>query len=164
MNTVALPLVREVDPDIQAKMKGVFEEDLDFLREHLIARKLVAKTKVDRAILEYRKFICLVATGPRALPMYSKVVDEVWYSHILFTRQYMDFCAKTVGAYVHHQPTTNPVAQNTSNEFIELYERYFGPLPNTWANAQADCGGSGDNCQSCGFLSPPIDDNDVTNA
>ena len=84
--------------------------------------------------------------------MPSRVVDQVWHAHILFTQEYTEFCNRIIGTYVHHQPTTTSVVKQGVREFGEIYESYFGPQPKLWVSAYADCG----SCVSCGAFKPPL--------
>lgn len=34
----------------------------------------------------------------------SELVDKVWHEFILHTREYMDFCERHFGEYIHHRP------------------------------------------------------------
>lgn len=34
------------------------------------------------------------------------VIDEMWHNFILFTREYMEFCQRFFGRYLHHAPFT----------------------------------------------------------
>lgn len=35
------------------------------------------------------------------------MVDEMWHTFVLFTRDYTGFCDQYLGGYVHHEPTTS---------------------------------------------------------
>lgn len=35
-----------------------------------------------------------------------EVLDEMWHTFILFTKEYTQFCVSCFGAYLHHKPTT----------------------------------------------------------
>src|ERR1043166_4112808 len=58
-----------------------------------------------RTILEYRRFLFLAAeAGHPVTP--SKVVDEVWHLHLLYTRSYWErLCGTVLGKPLHHQPS-----------------------------------------------------------
>lgn len=51
----------------------------------------------------------------------SDEIDLFWHTHILYTRQYIDFCDRVFGEYIHHDPLDH---ENTSavSEIVELYE------------------------------------------
>lgn len=35
-----------------------------------------------------------------------RMLDEMWHTFVLFTREYTDYCERLYGMYVHHAPTT----------------------------------------------------------
>lgn len=47
-----------------------------------------------------------------------KLLDEMWHTFILFTKDYHDFCQKYFGDYLHHFPT----ARSEYNQTITEYE------------------------------------------
>ncbi len=36
----------------------------------------------------------------------TKIIDEMWHTFILCTKDYYDFCEKYIGKFIHHQPST----------------------------------------------------------
>ena len=115
-----------------------------------------------RATEEYRKFLFLGITGPSAVTP-SRVIDQVWHEHLLFTRAYREFCRDVLGRDFDHHPELVPDADQTDT-FRSQYEmtlaRYqweFGvvppadiwarpkfprPAPSETARLQRDTGGS----------------------
>lgn len=47
------------------------------------------------------------------------VIDEMWHTFILHTKDYIDFCMKNFGSYIHHQPHPK---DNTQRSLYELDE------------------------------------------
>jgi hypothetical protein len=72
--------------------------------------------------------------------MYSTRVDEAWHQFVLFTSQYVDFCQRYFGEYLHHNPSNAPqppgrpqLKPSTFEGFRARYESFFGePLPAIW--------------------------------
>jgi hypothetical protein len=64
---------------------------------------------------ETKKWLWLCGTRPRTMrltvfgPM--KMLDEMWHTFILFTREYTEYCMENFGFYVHHAPTTRAEAE-----------------------------------------------------
>jgi hypothetical protein len=56
---------------------------------------------------------------PLAISQSTKLIDEMWHTFILFTREYHEFCDTYFGRYVHHDPTTRTEYDRT----IRDYER-----------------------------------------
>lgn len=50
----------------------------------------------------------------------TKLIDEMWHTFILFTREYHEFCLKHFGRYIHHGPTPKRIYDQT----LARYERY----------------------------------------
>lgn len=87
-----------------------------------------------RVLEEYRKFLFLImAADHMCVP--SKIVDEAWHLHLIYTRSYWyGLCKNVLGREVHHSPSKGGKAE--SDKFAGLYERtldtyekYFGEPP-----------------------------------
>jgi hypothetical protein len=67
-----------------------------------IARKLEWKHRFAlKAIREYKKFIYLGAVSDFVVTP-SKIIDQVWHEHLLFTKAYRDFCSGVPGFRFDH--------------------------------------------------------------
>jgi len=95
-----------------------------------------------RAIQEYKRFAFLSTVSPSPVTP-SKVVDEVWHLHLIYTRNYWEeFCGKALGKRLHHHPGTGREEdesrfQRQYAETLELYRSFFGPEPeDCWGNSQ----------------------------
>jgi hypothetical protein len=87
------------------------------------------------ALLEYLRFAYLAWTDPQgATP--SKIVDEIWHSHILFTRSYARFCQETRGELLHHDPGGGEADEERFRQAyrrtVLRYEDEFGPPPEAY--------------------------------
>lgn len=63
----------------------------------------------------------------------SPIIDETWHVFILFTAEYIDFCNKYCGGYVHHAPHTGPEIRMTLDYIrptADLIHVHFGKKPN----------------------------------
>ncbi|WP_278913528.1 glycine-rich domain-containing protein [Deinococcus wulumuqiensis] len=87
-----------------------------------------------RAVNEYRRFVVLAATAPHPVTP-SKLVDEVWHTHVLFTRDYWERLTPLLPAPLHHEPGDGSPADDSHfagqyGRTLDLYERTFGqPAP-----------------------------------
>ncbi len=119
-----------------------------YLKEKLMSEE-VFKTieEYQHAFTEFKKFAGLAALYDKTISMTSKDVDSVWHQFILFTRQYHDFCKDYVGEYLHHNPRTSltPLAKDSKNNFIELYQKTYGQIPAIW-NVTEDCSVCSNHC------------------
>ena len=73
-----------------------------------------------RVVQEYMRFCFLAAeAGHTVTP--STDVDIVWHTHLLYTRDYEEFCDKVLQYKLHHGPTKGGKQEN--DKFEDLYER-----------------------------------------
>jgi hypothetical protein len=64
---------------------------------------------------------------------------------VLFTNQYVEFCRRFFGQYMHHNPSTAPevpgraeLKPSTFEGFRARYESFFGePLPDLWLDGRS---------------------------
>lgn len=85
---------------------------------------------------EFKRFmamsVIMKGTGS-GVGMYSKDVDNLWHSFILFTHEYAHFCNKFMGNFIHHIPETDTnktpekmlEVRKDFQEFIKNYEEIF---------------------------------------
>jgi len=87
-----------------------------------------------RALDEYKKFLFLGVTGSTPVTP-SKVIDQVWHEHLLFTRPYRQFCTEVLEHDFDHHPELVPMDSQTalfSEQYEETLRRYvteFNVLP-----------------------------------
>lgn len=72
----------------------------------------VSREEAERIFLETKRWLWYIATttptreNPEAhgidAPMF--IIDEMWHTFILVTRDYMAFCDRMFGRYIHHAP------------------------------------------------------------
>jgi hypothetical protein len=125
---------------------AIYEPVLRFEAPYLI-EKLVKDRIVDTAeegealFAEAKKFLILSHSDTDvSWGMYSARVDETWHQFVLFTRQYVDFCHRYFGEYLHHNPSNAPelpgrldLKPSTFEGFRARYESFFGePLADAW--------------------------------
>jgi hypothetical protein len=115
-------------------LRKVEAADLSCVESKLLQDKRMSPSEVRSALLEFKRFMALVALGIKPLAMIGPRVDEVWHQFILFTKQYRAFCAQTLGRFVNHQPNTQktPVPSVAWQNFIRGYREHFGDLPRIW--------------------------------
>lgn len=65
-----------------------------------------------------------------AISQSTKLIDEMWHTFVLFTKEYHEFCNTYFGHYIHHDPTTRAEYDRT----IRAYE----------ANSEAVMAGNAD--------------------
>jgi hypothetical protein len=100
-----------------------------------LSRKLGWSTAFGlRAIHEYKRFVYLgVVSATNVTP--SKVIDQVWHEHQLFTKAYRDFCRDVIYQDFDHTPELIPVPEQTllfSRQYLStlsLYRSEFNAEP-----------------------------------
>ncbi|MDI9358954.1 MAG: hypothetical protein QM528_08400 [Phycisphaerales bacterium] len=112
----------EIDKKIEAHIK-ILPKVLQYNNEDLIdsfcTKKQVSKKEAKRLFRETKKFIWLCKLSMIKNELLSKnkkikividnnllIIDEMWHSFILFTKDYTNFCVNYFGHYIHHAPTT----------------------------------------------------------
>ena len=83
---------------------------------------------------KYKRFVYLgVVSDFPVTP--SKVIDQVWHEHLLFTRGYAYFCNNVLLRPFDHNPELVPVDEQTEmfrtqyHDTIDLYVKEFGVQP-----------------------------------
>ena len=87
-----------------------------------------------RAIDEYKKFLYLGVVADFGVTP-SKIIDQVWHEHLLFTKAYGEFCRDVLGRPFEHFPELVATDDQTSvfreqyERTLDLYEEEFGVAP-----------------------------------
>lgn len=59
---------------------------------------------IEDALKDFYLMILLRDDKNQMISMPSKVVDDLWHAHIIFTREYAHFCEDAFGEMLHHTP------------------------------------------------------------
>jgi hypothetical protein len=120
-----------------------------YLIEKLLKERIVDTAEEGEALFaEAKKFLIMShMDSDVSWNMYSTRVDEAWHQFVLFTKQYVDFCHRYFGQYMHHNPSNapGPVRQpelevSTFESFRVRYETIFRePLPDIWLDDRSVC-------------------------
>lgn len=86
-----------------------------------------------RATEEYRKFLLIAATVDHGVSP-SVVVDQVWHTHILYTRHYWQMCREILGFEFHHEPAVGTTEDrgklgDAYAQTLAKYQAIFGEIP-----------------------------------
>lgn len=84
-----------------------------------------------RVIDEYIKFLTM-AKDKHVCPSYE--IDQVWHTHMLYSKDYTALTTVIVGYYLHHDPTpseekNNPNRIDPYNDTLSYYVEAFGYYP-----------------------------------
>eukprot|EP00929_Paragymnodinium_shiwhaense_P074055 TRINITY_DN37873_c0_g1_i1.p1 TRINITY_DN37873_c0_g1~~TRINITY_DN37873_c0_g1_i1.p1 ORF type:complete len:276 (+),score=51.89 TRINITY_DN37873_c0_g1_i1:85-912(+) len=129
-------------------------QDHSFLVTRVMEEHEWSKERADVAIVEYLRFMQLLAEAPRMELVASSDVDLVWHEHILDTINYAKDSEKLWGRFLHHRRarTSEEVAAIPAGyEYTkQVYQQRFGrEAPKMVWGATTDsssmCGGGGGN-------------------
>ena len=106
------------------------EEVLQYKNEAVVLRFMetwdLPRRDADDLFEQMNKWlwICAVSgtdpAAPRlAISPSTKLIDEMWHTFILFTQDYVSYCERYFGRYLHHAPTP----QSEYHTAIDSYER-----------------------------------------
>jgi hypothetical protein len=115
-------------------LRTLEEYDLTPVRNRLMNDGGMPPGWVDEALLEFRRFLGLQVIAPSPRIMFSRHIDHVWHTCLLFSRLYADYCQQTFGFFFHHDPTTGPRPdpEPQFREFERLYESVYGDMNRLW--------------------------------
>lgn len=122
------------------------EEALDYQNDMLIYKFLesynISFEEASAIFEETKKWMWLCAKGKELLknkeiefPLFIDksmlMIDEMWHTFILFTKEYQLYCKEKFGFYLHHAPTTKEEKEHTQTRIKadkrmvmnEMYER-----------------------------------------
>ncbi|MCW3110842.1 MAG: hypothetical protein JWQ09_5348 [Segetibacter sp.] len=97
------------------------------------------------ALSEYKKFVYLgVVSDFPVTP--SKIIDQVWHEHLLFSKAYRQFCTDVIDYTFDHNPELIPMTDQTGNfnlqylDTVALYKMEFGidPPADIWSVPKFD--------------------------
>lgn len=126
-----------VQPELRDKVSAMFHGDDAFTRA--FASKLAMKLGWSRsfalrAIGEYKRFVYLGTVADMHVTP-SRVIDQVWHQHILFSRAYREFCRDVLQRDFDHNPELVPMAELNdvfAEQYLETLDAYrteFDAMP-----------------------------------
>lgn len=57
----------------------------------------------------------------KSIPMPSEVVDDIWHSFILCTKEYQKFCKEHIGYFLHHTPNEDKYDEKSFDQILALW-------------------------------------------
>lgn len=157
-----------VGTSMRSVASGPVAEHLQTLQE-LFPEAVLQRYKKDHVVQsdaglvrnEWIKYACLVRTSQKTLGMFSKEVDNLWHTFLLFNKDYEEYCAlldmdggnKRV---LYHIPNgeqdgcPKKCQRQEKRDFIRMYAERFGSEPDQaiWKDLRpcyTHCDSSGDN-------------------
>jgi hypothetical protein len=88
------------------------------------------KEDAEECCKRYKNFLLLQKMHAPFELVPSRLIDEFWHNHILYTKRYIEDCMQIFGHYLHHQPAS---PSESPEELVdgfkktkELYLQEFG--------------------------------------
>lgn len=141
---------RRVEPgkfEIPAELRNVLIDRL--VREDNVESE-VAPVVLNNTLL----FLRALAEHADVVLTPSKLVDKAWHQFILHTREYSEYCDRSAGRFIHHEPTApgQETVGSALSTFKFLDKEGYEPDPVAWntnANCDGGCDGGGNCSGSC---------------
>jgi hypothetical protein len=136
MLRLAPAVISELSPDRLDRILMISEWDLVDVQTRVQRRIGWPQQVSDKAVLEYRKFIALVALNPTKTYGMVEAIDEVWHEHILNTRDYLAMCDAVIGTVIHHEQLPLHSSINLSAlrqcTLQDIEKTFDGPVSELW--------------------------------
>jgi hypothetical protein len=122
-------LVKDSAVDTRSEV-CTLEEALSYKNDDIVSRFMesydVPLAEAEELFEDTKKWLWLVAISKHIegaphmeITTAMLIVDKMWHTFILFTRDYCNYCEKYLGRYIHHLPTTKRMREETN----EIYRK-----------------------------------------
>lgn len=117
----------------QRNLRFVEEIDLSEIMARIVKDHGWSEERAEEAEKWYRRFLCLCILFPKEkLAPPTDDADEVWHTHIIYTKKYHADCRRMFGYYLHHNPRgkdadqaeLDALSQSSDNTYQRLQEVY----------------------------------------
>lgn len=108
--------------------------DFSYVQYRLMKIEHWSERSAAKILQQYKNFLYLqkkYSDQQHITP--SLEIDEVWHAHILYTKDYAEFCQHFFGRFLHHVPQKPGVASDSETKVEqdfsatqELYKQEFG--------------------------------------
>lgn len=68
----------------------------------------------------------------------SKVIDDIWHTFILFTKDYQIFCSQYLGGFIHHSPDID-ISEKSKKANNRKYRNLYTNLVHEFGVPSEDC-------------------------
>lgn len=113
--------------------------DFSRVRQRVSKEQGITDKKIlDEGIDNLKRYYAVAFLDPLNEHAVSKPVDPFWHTHILFTKEYTQFCIDVVNAYMHHEPldeSDSAEVERVKNlyEYTRLiYSKMFKSTSDSW--------------------------------
>ena len=120
------------------RINAALNWDLSRPIRFLVEREGKDPAFVEQMAAQYRRFLGIIAAYPDDRFPISEMVDEMWHTHILFTRDYVAMSLATRGEYINHDPVLDAEHKASIEPYyhkgtlIRYRELYGESAPRFW--------------------------------
>jgi hypothetical protein len=120
--------------ELEAVKAKIFDYDLSFVTKRFSEEQNIDLETASLYESEIKKYFYLRFIQKRRYGMLG-LADEYWHTFIIYTKIYHDFCEKSFGTYLHHEPAdskqdSSDIASNFLYiRFLVDYYRHFQKIP-----------------------------------
>lgn len=112
-------------------VEGVMSYDMSTIVDRYAAEHDLPSEVALEHERELKRFLAVKALHPDKSYGMKGPIDELWHTFIIFTQDYMQFCERTYGGYLHHRPALDTpaiarVEDSPYRAFLHDYEEAFG--------------------------------------
>lgn len=106
-------------PSLESILKFKCEDVLDGFQKSFNVERDEAE-RIFNEMLKWMWFCtCPKTQESRAIDTPLLIIDEMWHTFILYTKDYFQFCNHFFGHYMHHAPTTRQEAEKYKSQSHE---------------------------------------------
>lgn len=102
--------------------------DLSYLAKRLIEKDGWLQEDAYESVRRYKNFLMIRIKYPDVGVVPTSDIDEVWHTHILYTREYTRDCKMLFGEYLHHSPAGDDEKEKVLiiyHQTAKLYQKEF---------------------------------------
>lgn len=131
-------IIPTVHPEIATRLCHIETENYEPVKRKLAELYGYSQEHVDKGIDALKQYYTVALLDPSNPHALSSTLDPFWHTHMLFSRQYAEFCKQIVGEFMHHEPLdkTNEVAvQDVTRKYqytMEIHPQLFTEVDKTF--------------------------------
>lgn len=98
----------------------------------------LSKDYIMQGINNLKRYYVVALLDPLNEHAVSDLVDPFWHTHILFTKEYVNFCNEIFQGYIHHTPLNQShhaevkKVENLYGYTIDTYNKIFHTVDQNW--------------------------------
>ena len=150
-NSLILGITMQLQPEHVQRLNEIDVEDFSGVRRKVAEHfeelgRPVTDDFLDRGVHALKQYYAMIVLDPANIHAMSRQVDPFWHAHILHSKQYMDFCSRLIGEYIHHYPLNvhnevqmgaiRPISDDTFTKIPMVFKNVD---PEFWPKAFAGC-------------------------